>query len=636
VRLTILLGAPLLLVGAAGLAFFPARRGAGVLRFAGLALLLVLYGTAVTEHDPGAPLLRGFGLLLLVGAWLWLPRMRAEEAGAAAVAVVAAGLLAVPVAAALDAERPWWDYRDWRWFGSGESITFDWTHSYGPLDWPREGTTLLNVKSERPHYWKVETLDGFDGFRWTRTAQSGPSRELPGLPASLVPHGRAWSYGEFNPRWDDSFRVTVRSLSSELIVGAGITHDVQGAGPVVSSGDGTSYRLSSEPLERGDSYTVRAYAPDPNATQMRGAPEGTPGALLQYTIVGLPRPGESALDSAASSPGAAALREYVQVPLRGSGFRDPRADAELRDSAYGGAYRLARRLTAGEPTAYDAVKAVEGHLRRDFRYNERPPGRAVPLEAFLFEDRIGYCQQFSGAMALLLRMAGIPARVAAGFSPGSLNRDTGEYRVRDLDAHSWVEVWFNGIGWVPFDPTPAAAPASSQSSGLDAVTAAGTGAGEVRDRPDPASPSSGGGGAAPARGGGGSSGVLRALAVVAVLAAAAAGLARWRLLRRRRRPAADVADAQLHELRAALRRLGFAVPPATTLLALERRLGRSVGPAAARYASALRAHRFDPGAPAGPAPAERRALRRELGAGGVLGRLRALRALPPGGPLSRL
>src|SRR3954451_5903774 len=75
-------------------------------------------------------------------------------------------------------------------------------------------------------------------------------------------------------------------------------------------------------------------------------------------------------------------------------------------------------------------------------------------------------------MALMLRMVGIPARVAAGFAPGSLNRDSGEFRVRDLDAHAWVEVYFNGIGWVTFDPTPPAAPAQSRTSGLGAPTAA--------------------------------------------------------------------------------------------------------------------------------------------------------------------
>ena len=63
-------------------------------------------------------------------------------------------------------------------------------------------------------------------------------------------------------------------------------------------------------------------------------------------------------------------------------------------------------------------------------------------------------------MALLLRMGGVPARVSTGFTTGALDRKAGEYVVRDLDAHSWVEVWYSGYGWVTLDPTPAAAPAA--------------------------------------------------------------------------------------------------------------------------------------------------------------------------------
>jgi transglutaminase-like putative cysteine protease len=631
VRLTILLGAPALLAAAAALAFFPVRRGKRVLRAAALVLLLVLYGTAVTEHDPGVPLLRGLVLLALVGAWLWLPRMAPREALAGAAAVAAVGVLSVPVAATLDADRPWWDYRAWDWFGEGRSVTFDWTHSYGPLDWPRDGTTLLNVESDRPHYWKVETLDGFDGFRWLRTPASGSTRELPGLPAGRVERGRGWDYYEWNRDWDERIRVTVRSLSSQLIVGAGITYEVDGAGPVAGSDDGTTFRIDDDPLERGESYTVQAYAPDPTAAQMRGAPLETSPALLQFTQIVLPRSGESALDTSSSSVEAVYERTGLQVPLRGDA-PDAEADAALRSSAYARTYALAQRLTAGEQTAYDAVKAVERHLQRSYAYSERPPSSDVPLEAFLFEDEIGYCQQFSGAMALMLRMSGIPARVAGGFSPGSYNSDTGEYRVRDLDAHSWVEVWFNGIGWVPFDPTPAAAPAESQSSGLGATSAARGDAGEVRTGRDGAALSERAGGADAAASGGESSTPWWALALV--LAVAGGGYAAFRRATARRAlDGEELADAQLAELRRALVRLGFAVPAATTLLSLERRLGQAVGPAAARYAAALRAHRFDPRAPSGPGPAERRALRRELTArGGPAGRLRGLLAFPPGGP----
>ena len=214
------------------------------MRLAALVLLLVLYGTSVTEHDPGAPLLRGFVLLALVGAWLWLPRLSRREALTGAVVVATVGILAVPVAASFDAERPWWNYREWNLFGDGRAVTFDWTHSYGPLDWPRDGTTLLNIESDRPQYWKVETLDGFDGFRWLRTDESSPTQDLPGLPATRKREGRSWNYFEYNPRWDEQFRVTVRSLSSQFVVGAGITYRVDGAGLTFSSQDGTTIRAN--------------------------------------------------------------------------------------------------------------------------------------------------------------------------------------------------------------------------------------------------------------------------------------------------------------------------------------------------------------------------------------------------------
>jgi hypothetical protein len=323
----------------------------------------------------------------------------------------------------------------------------------------------------------------------------------------------------------------------------------------------------------------------------------------------------------------------VQVPVRGGrSGPDPEVAAALRSSDYGRAYRLALELTAGERTVYDAVKAVENHLQRDYRYSERARSHDVPLEAFLFQDKVGYCQQFSGAMALMLRMSGIPARVAAGFSPGSFNSDTGEYRVRDLDAHSWVEVYFNGIGWVPFDPTPTTAPAGSQSSGFGATSAARADAGEVRSRTDSAALSERAGGGASGDGSEGPGPPWWALGLL--LGAAGLGYRTLRRVRPRRASGGgDAEDAQLAELRAALVRLGFALPAATTLLGLERRLGRTVGPDSASYVAGLRAHRFDPRAPAGPGLAERRALRRELTArGGLRARVRGLLAIPPGGP----
>jgi transglutaminase-like putative cysteine protease len=641
IRRTILLGAPLLLTTAAALAFWPAAAAARQpLRLAAAAALIATYAIAVTTKSPGSPLLFGALLLASIAAWLWLPRLAGRELAVGAGAVAAAAVLSLPIATALDGERPWVDYRSWS-FGDDSGIAFDWTHGYGPLDWPRQGTTLLSVRSDEPHYWKAQTLDSFDGVRWHRSSASDEARELDAeLPfdsGSFFEPG-VWTYGAANPDWNHQIHVTVRSLSSELLIGAGLTYDVQGVSALPSA-DGTT-RLLGDPLERGDGYTIRAYEPAPDSIQLGGAPEGYPAWAERYTELVVP--------SAGADPASASFSEVV-VPPRGN--RAPVAERgaaarRLADSAYGRTYALVQELTGDSTSVFDAVQTIEAHLLDSYRYGERVPEHAYPLESFLFEDRRGYCQQFSGAMALMLRMAGIPARVAAGFSPGTPDRKTGEYRVRDLDAHSWVEVYFRGIGWVPFDPTPGVAEAASQGAATPGSGGDGGEAGAVRQ--DSSAP----GGVAPGADDGPSagdvgdagqpgSGTGAALPTAALLVAAGLGALALMCgltfaLRVRRRRTLDrerLAEAEIAELRHALGRLGWDVSPSTTLLAIERRLAATAGPAAAAYAHGLRSYRFDPQRGEPPGAVERRRLRRALAAGaGPLGRLRVLLAVPPGGP----
>src|SRR6185295_16854860 len=112
-------------------------------------------------------------------------------------------------------------------------------------------------------------------------------------------------------------------------------------------------------------------------------------------------------------------------------------------------------------TPYDYIRAVNEYLASsDFTYSERPEAPAAgraPLDAFLFDTKEGYCQHFAGAMALLLRMGGVPARVATGFSPGGFSKRRDAWIVRDTDAHAWVEAWFDDLGWVTYDPADDAA-----------------------------------------------------------------------------------------------------------------------------------------------------------------------------------
>jgi hypothetical protein len=122
---------------------------------------------------------------------------------------------------------------------------------------------------------------------------------------------------------------------------------------------------------------------------------------------------------------------------------------------------LAEQITASEDNNYDKALALESYLRTKFGYTLQLP-RTIPhdpLANFLFERKRGHCEYFASSMAVMLRVLGIPSRLVNGFSRGEFNDLTSQYLIRASDAHSWVEAYFPGYGWVSFDPTP---PASGQ------------------------------------------------------------------------------------------------------------------------------------------------------------------------------
>jgi hypothetical protein len=125
---------------------------------------------------------------------------------------------------------------------------------------------------------------------------------------------------------------------------------------------------------------------------------------------------------------------------------------------------LAKQTTARANNSYDKARAIENFLRSRFGYTLNLVGKPGndPLAHFLFVTRAGHCEYFASAMTILLRTLDIPAREVNGFLPGEYNDLAGDYIVRASDAHSWVEVYFPGSGWVTFDPTPPA----TENSGL--------------------------------------------------------------------------------------------------------------------------------------------------------------------------
>ena len=132
-------------------------------------------------------------------------------------------------------------------------------------------------------------------------------------------------------------------------------------------------------------------------------------------------------------------------------------------SVSGRTIQLAQQIVAeaGATTPYDQAKAIESWLRTNIEYNEiipQPPIGVDPVDWVLFDLRQGYCNYYASAMVVMLRSMGIPARMAAGFAQGNFDDTEQAFVVRERDAHTWVEVYFPGYGWIEFEPTSAQAP----------------------------------------------------------------------------------------------------------------------------------------------------------------------------------
>ena len=127
-------------------------------------------------------------------------------------------------------------------------------------------------------------------------------------------------------------------------------------------------------------------------------------------------------------------------------------------------------LHANASNRYDAAKAIESHLQREYPYSfDMKASGPDPLADFLFNVKTGHCEYFASAMVVMLRTHGIASRVVNGFLPGEYNDAAGAYTVRQSDAHSWVEVYFPETrSWVTFDPTPSAGRTETVRTGLTA------------------------------------------------------------------------------------------------------------------------------------------------------------------------
>jgi hypothetical protein len=477
------------------------------------------------------------GAAVLLAGLLWATARRMPVRPALAMSLVAA-LVSLGITQALGPREPW--VTPVSLFSSALPFRTLETDSltYGPPQGRRSGATMLEVTAAEPALWRMRVLDVFVEEGWGVRSWAVP--ELPQPAAEPV-----------------EVEVDVRGLRNDLVVSPGRIVAVQADGKA-SQALGETWRVTPPP-RRGDTYQIRTNVIRATAKQLQGAPAPTDPRLLAY--MGL---------YVRVAPG----NEWssVRVPLFGQA-RDPQATAILDRTPYRPVAVLAHQLTAGATAQWDVVAHVQRYLGDGgrFRYTTNLPEAGLfPLVDFLLRDHAGDCQQFAGAAALLLRLAGVPTRVVAGFATGVRQRD-GRFKVRDVDAHAWIEVYFQGYGWVPFNPTPPAAEA------------------EIPRRLDPFAP-------APATRGDGDGGHggpagLGGLAVGAILAALAT--ASVMVVRRRSRGG----PAQLGQLLEGLaRRTGGRVQPSSTLAELGAELARLVGPHTAALAVQAERARFAPDA----------------------------------------
>lgn len=533
----------------------------------------------------------GAALVLLAG--LGSRRLPALAVPAAIVVVVAA----VVVGSATAARHGLVHWQSWNLahVASGPTdIGFVWNAQYGGLTWSGQPVNVLQVQSEQPPtYLRATVLDDFDGDAWVQ----GPPRPADSLepPAALRPQNQTREV------------VTVNSLADSHLAGGSVPVRFEAAGGAPLLRFGPGFAALNQNLPRGFKYTVWSYTARPGPAALRRSPPDYPREL---TLDDLFDVGHGAAMPTFGVPGRRATVLSVV--------------AHQRDlSSYLPLARLAEKVAGGARTPYGAVEELENWFVASgtFHYSNHPPVIQPALNGFVATTHAGYCQYFAGAMALMLRYLGIPARVAVGFAGGTYDPKTHVWNISDREAHAWVEVWFKGYGWLPFDPTPAApgaAPRETQAglttpgSGAGGPTSSGaggsTGAGRTtspnelkllgdngfRDNPAPRlSP------VAVDRGGGGNADRSRPLVLLLVVVAGIVGAialikVAFHLARSARRDPRGVAAACRQELAGFLLDQRIEAPRSATLGELGELVKREFGVNPEAFVCAATAARFGP------------------------------------------
>jgi transglutaminase-like putative cysteine protease len=401
-------------------------------------------GTLLPGHD----LVRGgvlLAVILLATALLRRGPIRGLGVAAAAGAVVVVGALFAASSPAL-AKRAFLDWQHWDLYtkpAKPVDVAYVWDSSYRPLTFRGKPTTVFRVEAgPQPHYWRSSVLNTVEDGRWFEELAPEFGDPSPIGEAGMIPRRELQA-----SKWERE-KVTVEALRDHRLPGGSVPVRYLPSGSigrVQYDPGGVAY--ASDALSRGESYEVWSYQPTPTPAQLARSKPRYSGPIVETRKYREVQPG--VYPPLFGRPDRVARVRYLFTKYA-------RAD-ELRPFAT--LYNKALQVAGGARSPYAAAVALEQWFRfgGGFVYDQHPPKppRGVPaLEDFVAHTQRGYCQHFAGAMTLMLRYLGIPSRVAVGFASGQYDPKSRSWIVSDRDAHMWVEVWFRGWGWLPFDPTP--------------------------------------------------------------------------------------------------------------------------------------------------------------------------------------
>jgi len=278
------------------------------------------------------------------------------------------------------------------------------------------------LRAARGVHWRGVALTHFDGKRWFNEPQKSTNLtrndDAGWFRVNSVDPGTQIAGNPIH------YTVLLEPIGSTTLFVADETESIRGR----FNGDDTRTSLSQRNAYLVEDFTGSIFNPYRSFSRIEYEAKST-----------VPAPPPAAVRGAGTDYPADIRAMYLQLPAL-----DPRVAA------------LAKQITTRDKTPYDKALSIEGYLRSNFGYTLDLTGAPTsdPLAYFLFQKRAGHCEYFAAAMAVMLRTLGIPSRYINGFQTGEYNDVAGDLVVRASDAHSWVEAYFPGFGWLTFDPTP--------------------------------------------------------------------------------------------------------------------------------------------------------------------------------------